>query len=122
MTQPMMPKATAVWLIENTAVTFEQIAAFCGMHLLEVQTLADAEFSVRGFDPVANNQLAAEEIERCTADPSARLQRLENPTRPEAPKRRGARYVPLSRRGDKPDAIAWLLRTIRNSPTPTSPG
>ena len=110
MTQPVMPKATAVWLIENTALTFEQIGDFCGMHRYEVQTLADAEFSVRGFDPVANSRLTAEEIERCTADPSARLQGLETPVASQAPKRRGAKYVPITRRGDKPDAIAWLLR------------
>ena len=110
MTAPMMPKATAVWLIENTALTFDQIAEFCELHRLEVQNLADAEVTVRGFDPVANRQLTVEEIERCTADETASLQRLEADPAVTLPKRRGGRYVPIARRGDKPDAIAWLLR------------
>ena len=76
MTQPLMPKATAVWLIENTALTFEQVAEFCQLHALEVQAIADGEVGIgmQGFDPIANGQLSRDEIQRCAADPSARLE------------------------------------------------
>lgn len=112
MALPLMPKATAVWLVENTALTFEQIAAFCGIHELEVQAIADGEVAVgiNGLDPVANGQVSQEELDRCQADPSARLHLLET----DAPKPRqrpsGARYTPVSKRQDRPDAIAWLLK------------
>ena len=112
MTQPLMPKATAVWLIENTALTFEQVAEFCQLHALEVQAIADGEVGIgmQGFDPIANGQLSRDEIQRCAADPSARLElhkcNLPKPTN----KSRGPKYVPISKRGDKPDAIAWLLK------------
>jgi hypothetical protein len=112
MALPLMPKATAVWLIEKTALTFTQIADFCGMHPLEVQAIADGEVAqgIVGYDPVANNQLTAAEIKRCEADPDARLKLL--PTTLPAPKRlRGARYTPVAKRNDRPDAIAFLLRT-----------
>ena len=112
MALPLMPKATAVWLIEKTALTFTQIADFCGMHPLEVQAIADGEVAqgIVGYDPVANNQLTADEIKRCEADPNARLKLL--PTTLPAPKRlRGARYTPVAKRNDRPDAIAFLLRT-----------
>ncbi len=111
MTLPLMPKATAVWLIEKTALTFEQIAEFCGMHPLEVQAIADGEVAqgIVGYDPVANGQLTAEDIHRCEADPSARLKLA--PTALPMPKRlRGARYTPVAKRNDRPDAIAFLLR------------
>jgi hypothetical protein len=108
-----MPKATAVWLIDNTSLTFEQIAEFCALHALEVQGIADGEVgvSIRGLDPVAGGQLSREEIARCQKDPKARLQMA----RPAAadiklPKRREPRYTPLSKRQDRPDGIAWLLR------------
>ena len=107
-----MPKATAVWLVENTALTFEQIAAFCGLHALEVQGIADGEVAVgiKGLDPMANGQLDAAEIERCVKDPTARL-RLKQSTHPPPLKRtKGPRYVPVSKRQDKPDAITFLLR------------
>ncbi len=112
MVEPLMPKGTAIWLVENTALTFDQIAEFCGMHKLEIQGIADGEVGIGmlGLDPVANGQLDWEEIERCAGDPSARLKlkATENP----APVKRtkGPRYVPLSKRQDKPDGIAYLLR------------
>ena len=112
MTQPLMPKATAVWLIENTALTFEQVAGFCKLHTLEVQAIADGEVSIgmQGFDPIANGQLTRDEIHRCTQDPSLQLvlqtSSLPKPTN----KSKGPKYVPISKRGDKPDAIAWLLK------------
>ncbi len=108
---PLMPKATAVWLIDNTALNFRQIAEFCGLHPLEVQGIADGEVAqgIVGLDPVANNQLTQAEIERCEKAPSATLKLLKTaekmPTR-----RKGPRYTPVSRRQDRPDAIAWLLR------------
>lgn len=111
MTLPLMPKATAVWLIEKTALTFTQIAEFCGMHPLEVQAIADGEVAqgIVGYDPIANGQLSAEEIRRCEADTNLRL-RLSASALP-APKRlRGARYTPVAKRNDRPDAIAFLLR------------
>lgn len=111
MTLPLMPKATAVWLIEKTALTFTQIADFCGMHPLEVQAIADGEVAqgIVGYDPVANSQVTQEDIRRCEADPNGRL-KLMATTLP-APKRlRGARYTPVAKRNDRPDAIAFLLR------------
>ena len=113
MTLPLMPKATAVWLIEKTALTFTQIADFCGMHPLEVQAIADGEVAqgIVGYDPVANGQLTPAEIRRCEADPNARLKLL--PSTLPAPKRiRGARYTPVARRNDRPDGIAFLLRNF----------
>jgi hypothetical protein len=114
MSQPLMPKATAVWLIENTTLTFDQIADFCGLHPLEVQSIADGEVAVGmvGYDPIASGQLTREEIERCTADPSARLKMAEvNIPRP-ATRTKGPRYTPVARRQDRPDAIAWMLRNF----------
>ena len=112
MTQPLMPKATAVWLIEKTSLTFEQVADFVGMHPLEVQAIADGEVAqgIIGYDPVLNGQLTREEIARCEADPSARLNML--PSALPVPKARGkgARYTPVSKRNDRPDGIARLLR------------
>ncbi len=112
MTLPLMPKATAVWLVENTALTFEQIADFCGLHPLEVKGIADGEVAagIVGLDPVANGQVTRAELERCAGDPAARL-KLEASAVP-MPKARGkgARYTPVSKRQDRPDAIAWLLK------------
>jgi hypothetical protein len=109
---PLMPKATAVWLVENTALSFEQIAAFCGMHPLEVQGIADGEVAIGivGLDPIANNQLTREEIARCEADRTAELAllKVELPEPMQRPK--GAKYTPVSKRQDRPAAIAWLLR------------
>jgi uncharacterized protein len=111
MTLPLMPKATAVWLIEKTALTFTQIAEFCGMHPLEVQAIADGEVAqgIVGYDPVANSQLTQAEIQRCEADANARLKLL--PSSMPQPKRpKGARYTPVAKRNDRPDGIAYLLR------------
>jgi len=112
MTQPLMPKATAVWLVENTALTFKQIADFCGLHILEVQAIADEEVAVgmQGLDPIANGQLTKEEIARCEEDPSAKLQLVKSDIPQPSARGKGPRYTPLSKRQDKPDAIAWLLR------------
>ena len=113
MAQLLMPKATAVWLVDNTTLTFEQIAAFCDLHILEVQAIADGEVApgMQGLDPTANGQLLQEELDRCVADETARLE-IAKPTVP-LPKARqkGARYTPISKRQDRPDAIAWLLRS-----------
>ncbi len=111
MSLPLMPKATAVWLIEKTALTFTQIADFCGMHPLEVQAIADGEVAQGsvGYDPVANVQVTAADITRCEADPNARLKLIASNL--PAPKRlRGARYTPVAKRNDRPDGIAFLLR------------
>ncbi len=109
---PLMPKATAVWLIDKTALTFTQIADLCGMHPLEVQAIADGEVAqgIVGYDPVANGQLAAAEIARCEADPELRLKLLPVPN-PVARRRGNARYTPVAKRIDRPDAIAYLLRS-----------
>ena len=112
MPAPLMPKATAVWLVENTPLTFEQIAEFCGLHELEVQAIADGEVAtgMQGLDPVMNGELTQEELERCIADPQARLKS----PKPDVPRpkvrAKGARYTPVSKRQDRPDAIAWLLK------------
>lgn len=113
MTLPLMPKATAVWLIENTTLTFEQIAEFCGMHSLEVKGIADGEVAVGiiGQDPITSGQLTLEEIKRCESDSTARLNLSTRAKKHlEAKKKKGARYTPVARRQDKPDAIAWLLK------------
>jgi hypothetical protein len=107
-----MPKATAVWLIENTSLTFEQVADYCGLHPLEVQAIADGEVAggMHGINPVAAGDLTAEELDRCQKNPNARLKPLK-PTIPQ-PKARpsGARYTPVAMRQERPDAIAWLLK------------
>jgi hypothetical protein len=112
MAKPLMPKATAVWLINNTALTFDQIAEFCGLHPLEVQGIADGEVAVGmvGLDPVANGQVTQAEIDRCVQDPSTRLQMAKRDIPMPATRTKGPRYTPVSKRQDKPDAIAWLLR------------
>ena len=113
MSLPLMPKATAVWLVENTGLTFEQIAEFCGLHELEVQAIADGEVAagMQGWDPVGNGQLTREEIKRVEGDPDARLQLVKSNIPLPQPKGKGPRYTPISRRQDKPNAIAWLIRT-----------
>lgn len=112
MALPIMPKATAVWLVENTSLTFEQIGEFCGMHPLEIQGIADGEVAagIIGQDPVAAKQLTREEIEAGEADASYRL-KLEKKAREHMnQKMKGARYTPVARRQDKPEAIAWLVK------------
>ena len=114
MSQVLMPKATAVWLIDNTALTFDQVANFCGLHPLEVQSIADGDAAIGmvGYDPITNGQLTKEEIERCATDPEARLELAEvNVPRPIA-RTKGPRYTPVARRQDRPDAIAWLVRNF----------
>ena len=112
MTQLLMPKATAVWLIDNTGLTFDQIGDFCGLHPLEVQAIADGEVGagMQGFDPVVNGQLSREEIERCEANSTASLEISKTNLPQPALRTKGPRYVPVARRGDKPDAIAWLVK------------
>jgi hypothetical protein len=112
MSLPLMPKATAVWLVENTSLTFDQIAEFCGMHPLEVQGIADGEVAIGivGMDPVANGQLTREEIARVEADKSARLKMIETSLPVPVVHGKGARYTPVSKRQDRPNAIAWLVR------------
>jgi hypothetical protein len=112
MPAPLMPKATAVWLVENTSLTFDQIADFCGLHPLEVQAIADGEVAVQmqGLDPVANGQTTTEEIERAQKDPNARLKLSDQAVPQQFLKHKGPRYTPISKRQDKPDAIMYLLR------------
>jgi hypothetical protein len=110
---PLMPKATAVWLVANTSLSFDQIAAFCHLHPLEVQAIADGESaqSIKGLDPVLTGQLTREQIEKAEADPTMQLG-LAQPkvVAPSVSKRKGPRYTPVSRRQDRPNAILWLLR------------
>lgn len=112
MSQPLMPKATAVWLIEKTSLSFEQIADFVQMHPLEVQAIADGEVAqgIIGYDPVANGQVGREDIARCEADPTARLRLAEQNVPLSKSRGKGGRYTPVAKRNDRPDAIAWLLR------------
>lgn len=118
MANPLMPKATAVWLVENTALSFEQIGEFCGMHALEIQGIADGEVAagMRGVDPIASGQLTAEEIARCEKDEDASLTIAGTARQYINKKQKGARYTPVSRRGDKPDAIAWLVKFYPTMP------
>jgi hypothetical protein len=112
MTQILMPKATAVWLIDNTALSFEQIGAFTNLHPLEVQGIADGEVAVGivGQDPMGNGQLTAEEIKRCEDDVSANLKMAKSDIPQPLTRTKGPRYTPVSKRQDKPDAVAWLIR------------
>lgn len=112
MSRPLMAKATAVWLVDNTTLTFKQVADFCGMHELEVQGIADGDVAtgVKGFDPVANNQLDQIEIERGQRDPLYKLKLKFNAAAVGEDKRRGPRYTPLSKRQDRPNAILWLVK------------
>ncbi len=112
MPTPLMPKATAVWLVDNTSLTFEQIANFCELHSLEIKGIADGDVAqgIKGLDPISNGQLTREEIERCSTDPSTRLVFAKSDI--EIPERRVKvqRYTPLSKRQDRPNAISWLIR------------
>ncbi|MBL6933791.1 MAG: DUF1013 domain-containing protein [Alphaproteobacteria bacterium] len=112
----LMPKATAVWLVDNTTLTFDQIAKLCQLHSLEIQAIADGEVSsgIIGLDPVTNGQLTREEILRCEDDTNAEL-KLVIPDIPiSEAKPKGARYTPISKRNDKPDAIAWLVKNLED--------
>ena len=112
MSKPLMPQATAVWLVENTGLSFLQIGTFCGLHELEVQAIADEEVAVgmQGIDPVINGQLTHDEIARCEGDPASRLEMAKSDIPQPVARPKGPRYTPLSRRQEKPDAIAWILR------------
>ncbi len=112
MAKPLMAKATAVWLVDNTTLTFRQIAEFCDLHELEVQGIADGDVAqgVKGFDPVANSQLDQIEIDRGETDPTHKLKLKYNAAAVGEEKRRGPRYTPLSKRQDRPAAILWLVK------------
>ena len=108
-----MPKATAVWLIENTSLTFKQIAEFCNLHYLEVQGIADGEvaISMQGYDPIDNNQLTKEEIKRCEQDSKARLKLISSTVVENLrPRKKDTKYTPISFRQEKPFAILWLIK------------
>lgn len=110
---PLMPKATAVWLIDNTALSFDQIADFCGLHPLEVKGIADGDVAqgIKGLDPISNGQLTRDELDRCQKDPGTRLELSQSKSNlPEAKPQKGAKYTPLSKRQERPDAIYWLVR------------
>lgn len=109
---PIMAKATAVWLCDNTTMTFKQIADFCGLHELEVQGIADGDVAagVKGFDPITNKQLTQDEIDKAEADPKHKLELLFHPGSSGEEKRRGPRYTPLSKRQDRPASIYWLVK------------
>ncbi|MGR3499493.1 MAG: DUF1013 domain-containing protein [Limimaricola soesokkakensis] len=110
--KPLMAKATAVWLVDNTTISFKQIGDFCGLHELEVQGIADGDVAagVKGFDPVANNQLTQDEIEKAEKNPLHKLKLKFNASAVGEEKRRGPRYTPLSKRQDRPASILWLVK------------
>ncbi len=110
--QLLMPKATAVWLVDNTALSFDQIAQFCKLHPLEVKAIADGEAAqgIKGLDPIATGQLSRDEIQRGEADVNYKLKLQEPKVRVPESKRRGPRYTPVSKRQDRPNAILWLVR------------
>ena len=113
MTAVLFPQATAVWLVDNSSLTFEQIADFCGLHVLEVKGIADGEVArdVRGADPIGTNQLTREELDKGQADPAYRMRPHESRyAEHAAPPKKPSKYTPVSRRQDRPDAIAWFVR------------
>lgn len=109
---PLMPKATAVWLVENTSLTFEQIAEFCHLHILEIKAIADGESATGmiGMDPITSGQLTLDEIHRCESNPEESLRLMPPLTADAILGKKGGRYTPVSKRQDRPDAIAWLLK------------
>ncbi|MEQ9115567.1 MAG: DUF1013 domain-containing protein [Rickettsiales bacterium] len=111
MSAPLMPKATAVWLVDNTTLTFDQVAVFCNLHPLEVQAIADGEVAANIIpeDPIVNGELDAEEISRCEKDPNARLQIIKS-SAPTPKKKKVTKYTPIARRQDKPDAVYWIIK------------
>jgi uncharacterized protein len=113
MNRPLMPKATAVWLVENTSLTFDQIAEFCGLHVLEVKGIADGDVAhgIKGFDPISSGQLSREEIQRGQDNPAYHLRLAKSKVElPETRGKRAPKYTPVSRRHDRPNAILWLIR------------
>ncbi len=112
-TKPLMPKATAVWLVDNTALSFEQIADFCGLHPLEVKGIADEDVArgIKGQDPVATGQLTREQITEAESDPAKRLKMAPSKYKmPTVRVKRAPRYTPVSKRQDKPDAVYWIIK------------
>ena len=112
--KPLMPKATAVWLVENTSLSFEQIAEFCGLHNLEVKGIADGDVAqgIKGMDPISSGQLSRDQIARAEVDKNFRLKVLDSKVEmPVVKTKRGPRYTPVSRRQDRPNAVLWLLRS-----------
>ena len=109
---PLMPKATAVWLVDNTSLSFDQIAAFCKLHPLEVGAIADGESAqgIKGMDPISSGQLTRAELEKAQGDSSHRLKLAETRVKVPKSKRKGPRYTPVSKRQDRPNAIRWLIR------------
>lgn len=117
---PLMPKATAVWLVENTSLTFEQIAEFCKLHPLEVRGIADGEVAagIKGLDPITSGQLTREELERAAKNPAHQLKLAERKVKvPEIKRTKGPRYTPVSKRRDRPNAILCCCATIPSSRT-----
>ena len=116
MNYPYMPKSTALWLIENTSLTFEQIAEFCGLHELEVKNIADAETQkMQGLNPILNGQLTREDIANCEADPNARLTLRESIVRAQnAQNKKGVGYTPKLHRQNRLGGILWILKIVRN--------
>ena len=113
MTLPLMPKATAVWLIDNTSLSFIQIAEFCGLHELEIQGIADGDVStgMQGYDPIDNKQLTKEEILRCEKDPKNKLELISSKIIENLrPRKKDTKYTPISLRQEKPFAILWLIK------------
>jgi hypothetical protein len=110
--QLLMPKATAIWLVDNTALSFDQIAQFCKLHPLEIKAIADGEAAqgIKGLDPISTGQLSREEIARAEANPNHKLKLSEPKVRVPESKRKGPRYTPVSKRQDRPNAILWLVR------------
>ena len=110
MAQPLMPHATASWMVDNTSLSFEQIAEFCGLHILEIQAIADdmAATKLTGRDPIRAHELTQDEVDKGQADPDYRLQMLKGPE--QVRRTKGPRYTPVSKRQDKPDGIAWIIR------------
>ena len=111
---PFMPKATAVWLVENTTLTFKQIAEFCNLHELEVKGIADGDVAkgIKAYNPILAGQLSREEIETCSKDHNKKLKLVKNIEKVEIKKRKKPKYTPLSKRQDRPDAILWLVKNF----------
>ncbi len=112
MALPLMPKATAVWLVENTSLSFEQVAAFTGMHELEIQAIADGEVAIGivGVNPITSGQLMQEDLDRAQANPAVMLKMHKSDIPLPKARAKGARYTPVSKRQDRPDAISWLIK------------
>lgn len=115
---PILPKATAIWLVENTTLTFKQIADFCGIHELEVQGIADGEVAqgIQGLDPISGGQLTKEEIDRCSRDSNAKLKLSDSIVYHITKKKTQVKYTPIARRQDKPDAIYWIIKNCPEMP------